>query len=189
MAYIDVGNTPLPTDSSGRLVKQTFVDSGQKISAFSQAFISLKQALDSDSIVQILFVSARTLEGVEKQGIQDILNTPLSNYILTAFFTIAKFEELELLHPIQMDASSCHTCLPGTRTDVLTFLTDWLATPSKGQSILWLHSPAGSGKSTISGTIADYYFRSFGRLGAFLFFDANDPFHSDPAAVIHTLAY
>ena len=87
-----------------------------------------------------------------------------------------------------MDASSHHTCLPGTRTVVLTFLTDWLATPSKGQSIFWLHSPAGSGKSAISDTIADY-FRSLGRLGAFLFFCRDDRFHSDPAAVIRTLAY
>ena len=52
----------------GRLVTQTFADSGQKISEFSQAFVLLKRALDSSNIIQAVFVSTRTLEEVEKLG-------------------------------------------------------------------------------------------------------------------------
>ena len=97
-------------------------------------------------------------------------------------------ENLKLLNPTQMDASSRSECLPGTRQDILKFITDWLTTPSENQNVLWLHGLAGYGKSTISTTVAEY-FRDLGRLGAFIFFDRNDPTHSDPNAVIRTLAY
>jgi len=71
---------------------------------------------------------------------------------------------------------------------MLSFITGWLATPSEGQNALWLYGPAGSGKSTISTTVAEY-FRDLGRLGAFIFFDRNNPTNSDPNAVIRTLAH
>jgi hypothetical protein len=47
---------------------------------------------------------------------------------------------------------------------------------------------AGAGESALSTTVAKY-FRELGRLGAFIFFDRNDPTHSDPNAVIRTLAH
>ena len=53
---------------------QTFADSGRKISEFSQAFVLLKQALDSSNIIQAVFVSTRTLEEVEKLGTGAHLN-------------------------------------------------------------------------------------------------------------------
>jgi hypothetical protein len=86
-----------------------------------------------------------------------------------------------------MDAFSRPECLPETRQDILMLIADWLTTPSE-QNILWLHGLAGSGKSTISTTVAEY-FRELGRLGAFLFFDRNDSINSKPVGVIRTLAY
>ena len=86
-----------------------------------------------------------------------------------------------------MDAFSCPECLPDTRLDMLKFITDWLITASD-QNILWLHGLAGSGKSTVSTTIAEY-FCELGRLGAFIFFNRNDPINSEPVGVIRTLAY
>jgi hypothetical protein len=65
-------------------------------------------------------------------------------------------------------------------------ITDWLATPSPDQNILWLHGLAGSGKSTIATTVAEY-FRGLGRLGAFLIFDRSK--NSDPTSVVRTMAY
>jgi hypothetical protein len=97
-------------------------------------------------------------------------------------------ELLKLLNPVQMDASARPQCLLGTRQEVLSFITGWLTTPSEGQNVLWLHGLAGSGKSTISTTVAEY-FRDLGRLGAFIFFDRNNPTNSDPNAVIRTLAH
>jgi hypothetical protein len=99
-----------------------------------------------------------------------------------------ELESLKRLKPIEMDASSRSECLPGTREDILKFITDWLTTPSDTQNVLWLHGLAGSGKSTISTTVSEY-FRDMDRLGCFIFFDRNDPTHSDPNPVIRTIAY
>jgi len=101
---------------------------------------------------------------------------------------IVEMELLKLLNPAQMDASARLQCLVGTRQEVLSFITGWLTTPLEGQNVLWLYGLAGSGKSTISTTVAEY-FRDLGRLGAFIFFDRNNSANSDPNAVIRTLAH
>jgi hypothetical protein len=98
-----------------------------------------------------------------------------------------KIENLKRLNPVQMNASSRPECLPDTREDLLKSIADWLTTPSD-QNIFWLHGLAGSGKSTIATTIAEY-FRELGRLGAFMFFDRNNPLSSEPAGVVPTLCY
>ncbi|KIM71121.1 hypothetical protein PILCRDRAFT_805352, partial [Piloderma croceum F 1598] len=87
-----------------------------------------------------------------------------------------------------MDAVSRSECLPDTRQNILKFIIDWLTTPHQSQNVLWLCGLAGSGKSTISTTIAEY-FRELGRLGAFMFFDRNNAATNNHSAVIRTLAY
>src|ERR1700735_2669814 len=108
--------------------------------------------------------------------------------VLMRFLYIVRIENLKQLNPVRMDASAREECLPGTREDILKFITGWLTAPSDDQNILWLYGLAGSGKSTISTTIAEY-FRELGRLGAFLFFDRGNPTSSEPSAVIRTLSY
>ena len=54
--------------------------------------------------------------------------------------------------------------------------------------MLWVHGLAGSGKSTLSTTIANLL-RNDKQLGAFLFFDRDVTERSDPTVVIRTLAY
>ncbi|KAJ5556988.1 hypothetical protein N7494_000903 [Penicillium frequentans] len=59
-------------------------------------------------------------------------------------------------------------CLPGTRTELLHQITEWAVSP-QGKCIFWLNGMAGTGKSTISRTVA----RSFKQdklLGACFFF-------------------
>ena len=46
-------------------------------------------------------------------------------------------------------------CLPGTRKEVLEKIEKWVKAGSKGKSILWLHGPAGAGKSAIAQTVAE----------------------------------
>lgn len=59
-------------------------------------------------------------------------------------------------------------CLPGTRTDLLIQIWKWSQDP-KGKFIYWLSGMAGTGKSTISLTVAKS-FSTLGQLGAsFLF--------------------
>src|SRR5215471_3021001 len=87
-----------------------------------------------------------------------------------------------------MDASDRSECLPGTRTALIQSITDWAMNPPGRQNVLWVHGLAGSGKSTLSTTVANRL-REKGSLGAFLFFDRDVAERSDPATVIRTIAY
>ncbi|KAH8123701.1 WD40 repeat-like protein [Trichoderma asperelloides] len=59
-------------------------------------------------------------------------------------------------------------CLPGTRTEVIAQIQQWSA-ERDGQSIFWLNGMAGTGKSTISRTVAQL-FTNNDVLGASFFF-------------------
>ncbi|KAI3054171.1 hypothetical protein CBS147352_3829 [Aspergillus niger] len=59
-------------------------------------------------------------------------------------------------------------CLDGTREDLLHQVSDW-GSSSEGPCIFWLNGMAGTGKSTISRSLA-HRFRSKGQLGATYFF-------------------
>ena len=83
-----------------------------------------------------------------------------------------------------MDGFQRSECLPGTRTEIRTRIIEWMFSETK-QNIFWLYGVAGSGKSTVSTTIANHV-REMSRLGAFLFFGRGK---SDPSSVIRTLAY
>ncbi|CAG9939393.1 unnamed protein product [Clonostachys rosea f. rosea IK726] len=60
------------------------------------------------------------------------------------------------------------TCLPNTRVDLLRHIREWAFDPH-AKPIFWLNGMAGTGKSTISRTIAKDFAQS-GRLGASFFF-------------------
>ncbi|EJC98417.1 WD40 repeat-like protein [Fomitiporia mediterranea MF3/22] len=83
-----------------------------------------------------------------------------------------------------MDAFSRPQCLPGTRTEIVQQIVEWTLSDSD-QNVFWLYGAAGSGKSTVSTTIAEH-FRGISRLGAHLFFERGQ---SDPSNVIRTLVY
>jgi hypothetical protein len=85
-----------------------------------------------------------------------------------------------------MDAEYRETCLPGTRVDILQKLFASLI--GGGPKVTWLCGLAGSGKSTILNTVAQY-FSQLHRCGAFLFWDRNDAVNSEPRRVIRTLAH
>ena len=46
-------------------------------------------------------------------------------------------------------------CLPGTRKGVLEKIETWVKAGSGGKSVLWVHGPAGAGKSAIAQTVAE----------------------------------
>ncbi|KZP32870.1 WD40 repeat-like protein, partial [Athelia psychrophila] len=87
-----------------------------------------------------------------------------------------------------MDAASRPQCLDGTRTAILQSLISDLTGPAPDTNVFWLHGMAGSGKSTISTTIAEQL-HDRGQRGAFLFFDRHSPAQSGPDGVIRTLAF
>lgn len=59
-------------------------------------------------------------------------------------------------------------CLPGTRTELLREITEWAFSPSS-KNIFWLQGMAGTGKSTISRTVARSA-KKRNQLGASFFF-------------------
>lgn len=59
-------------------------------------------------------------------------------------------------------------CLPGTRVEILRQILDWALSPSQ-KSIFWLNGMAGTGKSTISRTVA-VLLKDTDHLGASFFF-------------------
>ncbi|KAK2731054.1 hypothetical protein FQN57_003638, partial [Myotisia sp. PD_48] len=59
-------------------------------------------------------------------------------------------------------------CLPNTRTELLSQISNWVES-SDSKGIFWLNGMAGTGKSTIARTVANF-FKERGQLGATFFF-------------------
>ncbi|KAJ7142343.1 WD40-repeat-containing domain protein [Mycena epipterygia] len=151
----------------GRAVRSTLSDADKKIETLTTALVDLKRSFEGDLTVQSLFLSVKVLDVVERLDQSDMLKK---------------------LNPVEMNATSRALCLAGTRRETLDEIAEWFTLPSGSGNVLWLSGVAGSGKSTISTTIAESM-RGLERLGAFLFFDRNEPLRSHPDSVIRTIAY
>jgi hypothetical protein len=77
-------------------------------------------------------------------------------------------------------------CLKGTREDVLAKIVSW-ARDSNDRRVFWLNGNAGSGKSTISQTFAEYCFTE-GLLGGSFFCSRDFQDRSDLNMIFPTLA-
>ncbi|KAJ3498470.1 hypothetical protein NLG97_g1097 [Lecanicillium saksenae] len=77
-------------------------------------------------------------------------------------------------------------CLPSTRVELLEEVQNW-ADDSSAETIFWLNGMAGTGKSTISRTVAQS-FASKGRLGASFFFKRGEADRGNIAKFFPTLA-
>ncbi|KAF9443595.1 hypothetical protein P691DRAFT_808722 [Macrolepiota fuliginosa MF-IS2] len=81
---------------------------------------------------------------------------------------------------------SCH---PETRVDISNNIQSWMRNLTRKYKILWLHGPAGVGKSAILQTIAETEAKSPASiLGATLFFSRPNS-RDDPQCVFITIAY
>ncbi|KAF4460558.1 vegetative incompatibility het-e-1 [Fusarium albosuccineum] len=78
------------------------------------------------------------------------------------------------------------TCLPDTRVDLLEGVSRWIADPNS-KTIYWLNGMAGTGKSTISRTVAQSRSKQ-GDLGASFFFRRGETDRGNLAKVVSTLA-
>ncbi|KAK7685647.1 hypothetical protein QCA50_010991 [Cerrena zonata] len=148
---------------TGRILEQLWKDQESKLREFMAAFKNLQKDLDSGTLQHNTFVTSRISEDVSK---------------------ILESEYIKLLKPSPMNLATRKTCLAGTRTQILDEITQWIIRPSE-KNILWLHGAAGSGKSTIASTIAQYFYYQR-RRGAYLFFERST---SDPFAFMRTLAH
>ncbi|KAM0518170.1 hypothetical protein ACHAPE_004577 [Trichoderma viride] len=77
-------------------------------------------------------------------------------------------------------------CYPGTRESILEHIQDW-STKQDGQCIFWLNGGAGTGKSTISRTVAQSFFDK-GILGASFFFKHGEADRGSMALFFPTIA-
>ncbi|KDR82263.1 hypothetical protein GALMADRAFT_20947, partial [Galerina marginata CBS 339.88] len=86
------------------------------------------------------------------------------------------------------DLPKCH---PNTRVALLKKLKNWvfrLDPETRYALITWLYGPAGSGKSAIAQTIAEWAFEE-GLLLASYFFSKFDSTRNHPRTLIATIAY
>ncbi|KAF7585341.1 hypothetical protein BBP40_011179, partial [Aspergillus hancockii] len=94
--------------------------------------------------------------------------------VLTIVEGLDEKSDWEKLSPVQGAAVNSFAnqhedeCLPGTRTELLRKIMGWPTSPSQ-KSIFWLRGMAGTGKSTISRTVARS-FKDTNHLGASFFF-------------------
>ncbi|KAF8871387.1 hypothetical protein CPB84DRAFT_1716684 [Gymnopilus junonius] len=76
-------------------------------------------------------------------------------------------------------------CLPGTRTHIISEILYWADNDSKKYPFLWIYGPAGTGKSSVSQTIAEILFER-GKLSASHFFSR---VRMDATRFVATAAY
>jgi hypothetical protein len=94
----------------------------------------------------------------------------------------------QVLKPEGMDECNPIHCLENTRRNVIKDIMEWIVDDSNdAKNVLWVYGLAGTGKSTLSATIAKIV-HGLRRLGAFFFFNRDIP-QRNFATLIRTLAY
>ncbi|KAK7020799.1 hypothetical protein R3P38DRAFT_3197225 [Favolaschia claudopus] len=151
-----------------RLLRMPFSDTEKKINELSEVLTNLKDSFDRGTAIQSVFISAEIRDKV---------------------CGLIESDLLQRLTPAQYNAALREECLQGTRKDIITKIADWLSSPpnASASNIFWLHGVAGSGKSTIANTVAQY-FQNLHRLGAFIFFDRDTFSSCDIRGVLHHIA-
>ena len=87
-----------------------------------------------------------------------------------------------------MDGFNRTPCLENTRRNIIKDIMKWIADDSnEAKKVWWVYGLAGTGKSTLSTTIANIM-RGVHQLGAFFFFNRDKP-QRNFATLIRTLAY
>ncbi|KAJ6035814.1 hypothetical protein N7540_000093 [Penicillium herquei] len=156
----------------------------------NHASLIVELAQDTDYIYQKLESTATADRTVtfpgSNSGLQIGINTGPIN---------AKFH----LHPSSLDKLSFaqdavlgsyadqyyDECLEGTRTDILHKISEWAFSPHE-RSIFWLQGMAGTGKSTISRTVANSL-KQTNHLGASFFFKRGEEDRGNAKKIFPTL--
>jgi len=132
----------------GRMITQPLSGTDDRITKFCDVFVCLRRNFKSRVNLNTALVLSRTTVTVD---------------------AIRRDQLLSTLKSVEMNEYDRKDCLPKTRLDVMKSFMDWIADESIDRKrVLWLHGLAGSGKSTLSTTIA-WRMRHRGCLGGFFF--------------------
>ena len=161
------------------VIVHPFTHVDDQIAAFCTEFAKLRNSFDSRlSLTTALFMS-RTASSVEMMS-----GCPYTFKYLSSSHDLHPARH-QVLKPEDMDEYNRTPCLENTRRNVIKDIIEWIADDSNdAKKVLWVYGLAGTGKSTLSTTIAQMM-RSLRRLGAFFFFNRRRSF----ATLIRTLAY
>lgn len=152
----------------------------KQIEDFQRGFEELKRELDSGMAAQTVFVTVRTAKTIDTLCTSPYLMGVGTNTNINVPDTVLQ----STLNPVEGNAFNRPQCLDSTRLEIRREIMNWLLSEPK-ENVLWVYGVAGSGKSTVMMSIAEYL-RSLHRLGAFLFFERSK---SDPSSIFRTLAY
>ncbi|KAJ7926331.1 hypothetical protein B0H13DRAFT_2265923 [Mycena leptocephala] len=134
---------------------------------------TIKKILESDEDAKTIEAAVNRING-QLQNFQLLENAPQ----LIVITSIEKNTE----ESRKMAISS------QTRKDILAELRDWSLEDDASSRILWLHGPAGAGKSAVAQTLCQDLVAE-GRLGASFFFKRGDPSRGEGMKLFPTIAY
>ncbi|KAF7973424.1 hypothetical protein HWV62_15237 [Athelia sp. TMB] len=153
--------------SSEKAVIENFASTDDLISRYQETFSKLRDGYTG----RILTYTALVTSGI------------------AATVKAIRFDQLmQKLRPVNLDQGKRDVCLPNTRLGTIKSILDWYSDDSAShEGVLWIYGLAGTGKSTLSTTIARMV-DEIGLLGAFFFFD-RQIHERDTSTLIRTVAY
>ncbi|KAK0488069.1 hypothetical protein EDD18DRAFT_1191998 [Armillaria luteobubalina] len=147
----------------GRLVTMNISDQAEK---FSHAFAGLKSQLSMELSKESVIVTLGVQKNVDIQAMRDRLR--------------------DLQPPKELRPKS--KCMQGTRVATINHIVSWIA--QCDGKVMWCNGLAGTGKSSLTGTLHDLLTTDFGgrsRLAAFIRYDRIE--YRSATELITTIAY
>jgi hypothetical protein len=171
-----------------RTIVNPITDVDSRINEFCTAFSGLREDFRTKALIHTTLVLGR-MELVQSQlaSSVDLMRGYLQFFSYLSLTYDIHPECKEVLKPEEMDPMPTF-CVGNTRRNIINDIMAWAADDStEAKKVLWIYGLAGTGKSTLSSTIARNM-HSLHRLGAFFLFNRDKPLR-DSRTLIRTLAY
>jgi hypothetical protein len=171
-----------------RTIVNPITDVDGRINDFYTAFSGLREDFRTKALIHTTLVLGR-MELVQSQMASsvDLMRGYLQSFSHLTLPYGFRPECREVLKPEEMDPMDTF-CVVNTRRNTINDIMAWTADDStEAKKVLWVYGLAGTGKSTLSSTIAQNM-HSLHRLGAFFLFNRDKPLR-DSRTLIRTLAY
>ena len=174
---------------SERAIVNPINDVDSRINEFCTAFSELREDFRSKALIHTTLVLGR-MELVQLQMASSVNLIRAYRYSFSHLTLSYEFHSgcQQVLRPDEMDGSKRTPCLENTRRNIINDVMKWIADDANdAKKVLWVYGLAGTGKSTLSTTIAQIM-SNLHRLGAFFFFNRDIP-QRNSGTLIRTLAY